>query len=169
MAISTSTHTGFQIVLAKIHLPFPTGKLGALIGIDHNLVSGLSSSNGHKQRLQGEISSHPRLSRQSHYTAREQIIDHAKTKTTLMGFIVGNVSDPDPIRRRCLELLLQPSPVLSDRWRSPARSQPRWQACRRTGPDVACSLHGQRSRPATLAAPPAPIGVSNQTTPVQAG
>jgi hypothetical protein len=61
MAITTTARAGDQIVFAEERLPLPTGKLGTLVGMNHDLVPWLAPPNRSKQRLQSEICGHSGL------------------------------------------------------------------------------------------------------------
>ena len=51
MAIAPPTHAGNQIVFAKERLPLPAGKLGTLVGVNHDLLLWFAPPNGRQSSL----------------------------------------------------------------------------------------------------------------------
>ena len=83
-------------------LPLPAGELGALIGMHHDLPSGLSSPNSHQQSLQSQVLGHSGLRRPADHAAREQVDEDTQIQPTLVGLDMGDVGYPDLIGGRSL-------------------------------------------------------------------
>lgn len=69
VAVAPSAHAGFEIVLAKDHVPFAAAELRSLIGVDHYSGPRFAPPYGREPGLQGTVDRHAGLGRPADHAA----------------------------------------------------------------------------------------------------
>lgn len=107
VSVAAAAHAGFEIVLAKEHLPLAAGELRSLVGTDHHLVFGLRLHTAASRACRARSVVMRGLGRPADHPAREQINHHRQIQPPLVGLDVGDVGHPDLVGRIHLELPVQ--------------------------------------------------------------
>lgn len=125
----------FQIVSPYEGSPVHAGELTALIGVDQHPAFGLSSPDGHMERLQYHIRGLAALHRLAHHMTRIEVEYDCKVGKPFHGADVGDVCDPHPVG--CLDIKLPGQRVVDDQ---------RWPATMATWPPPVANLRFDASQ-----------------------
>ena len=99
VAVPAAAHARHHPVHLQERLPVAAGELAALVGVHHDARSRLAPPCRRHQGLQHQVAGHRRRRGPTHDLPRVQVHHRRQEQPALVGADVGDVGDPDLVRR----------------------------------------------------------------------